>query len=377
MAIRSNDAIDASTMNKRNRNSSNPMQASEGVLPTSSKQQSAGFDKIDHRRSRLQRFLMGMIGVGSLGLMLAGTTGCTMTSGICQAVGDHHFIDDFMIGHRDRVMAEKAWHCQKDRFCNKQHSREFKQGFIDGFNGVAQGGGGCMPTVAPKQFWGWRYQSAQGQSAVNAWFEGYPMGVAAAESAGIAEWGNIRTVGGLGPAPGMNSPASDTPPINPFYSESSSDVSETSPFASSQALPAEPTEADSEEDDSEEMDSDNSLDLDPPEDTSDSEDADEDSDEFDFGNEEDSVFNGAPIFQDQASGSFDRTGPAETTGKPLESMQQDSFEDSLDSLFAETAEETTPDVHVAELGSAIESQMSDQVSVSDEDDSDALPFSFE
>jgi hypothetical protein len=100
-----------------------------------------------------------------------------------------------MIGYRNRALAEKAWHCQKNQFCNQQHSKEFKDGFTEGFMEVAAGGNGCVPAVAPKQYWGWRYQSAQGQSAVNAWFQGYPMGVRAAEQAGVGHWGEVRTAG--------------------------------------------------------------------------------------------------------------------------------------------------------------------------------------
>jgi hypothetical protein len=147
-----------------------------------------------------------------------------MSSGVCRAFNKSDCVDDFMIGYRNRAMAEKAWHCNKHHFCDKQHAGAFKDGFIQGYAEVASGGNGCVPAVAPSEYWGWRYQSAQGQGAVNAWFEGFPMGVQAAEEAGVGHWQTVRPSGLVPPAAGSGAmtpgfPSSESEVTNPFYSE--------------------------------------------------------------------------------------------------------------------------------------------------------------
>ena len=168
------------------------------------------------------RIVQNLLAVGVMGMAVV-STGCSMTSGICRSIGNNHCIDDFMIGHRNKTLAQKAWICNKDHFCNKKYASEFKDGFMQGYSDVASGGNGCIPAVAPSQYWGWRYQSAQGQQAINAYFEGYPLGVQAAEEDGIAHWQTISPIRGL--PPGVAASAL-TPAViqdhsqvaNPFYS---------------------------------------------------------------------------------------------------------------------------------------------------------------
>ena len=116
-----------------------------------------------------------------------------MMSGAARALKKSEAVDEFMITYRNRALAEKAWHCQKTRHGSRAHQREFKDGFIAGFIDVANGGAGCTPSIAPSKYWGWRYQSAQGQAAVNAWFQGFPCGAKAAEQGGIGHWQNVGT----------------------------------------------------------------------------------------------------------------------------------------------------------------------------------------
>jgi hypothetical protein len=162
-----------------------------------------------------------LLAIGCLSLVVAGSSGCTMTSGACRSIGNSECIDDFMIGYRNRALAEKAWHRNKHRFCDHRYKKEFKDGFIQGYMEVASGGNGCIPAIAPSNYWGWRYQSAHGQAAVNAWFEGFPMGVQAAEQDGVGHWQQVRPTG-MAPAPApfvptVNGDISEV--TNPFYSE--------------------------------------------------------------------------------------------------------------------------------------------------------------
>ncbi|MCM2373195.1 hypothetical protein [Aporhodopirellula aestuarii] len=101
-------------------------------------------------------------------------------------------VDDFMIGHRNKVMATRAWLRVKHCYRGHRYQKDLRAGFIAGYLEVATGGSGCTPTVVSPQYWGWRHQSGNGQAAVNAWFEGFPLGVKAAEQDGIGHYNMIR-----------------------------------------------------------------------------------------------------------------------------------------------------------------------------------------
>ncbi len=88
------------------------------------------------------------------------SAGCRYTGRAIDAINKSECLDEFMIGYRNRAMAEKAWQCHKHLFRNQRYHREFKAGFIAGYLDVANGGAGCCPCIAPREFLGWRYQSA-------------------------------------------------------------------------------------------------------------------------------------------------------------------------------------------------------------------------
>jgi hypothetical protein len=192
--------------------------------------------KSDHpiqeiRRSAIKRkqikiawkrlLLSGCLGISSIGM-----TGCTLSSGACKGIAEQECVSDFMIGYRNRAMAEKAWILRKNSFCVTLYGREFKDGFIQGYMEVAGGGNGCTPAMAPSAYWGWQYQSANGQSAINAWFQGFPQGARAAEEDGVGHWQSIRMNGNRQPtpipaawSPAMVPESTDSEVTNPFYSE--------------------------------------------------------------------------------------------------------------------------------------------------------------
>jgi hypothetical protein len=143
--------------------------------------------------------------------MLTGSTGCSIVSNAYKYARNSDFLDEFMIGHRNKVMATEAWFRVKHCYANTPYLEEFKQGFYQGYMDVANGADGCIPAVAPSQFWGWKYQSADGQAAVNAWFSGYPLGAKAAEEDGVGNWGNIMPMGMRQPQPAEQPPAEMQP----------------------------------------------------------------------------------------------------------------------------------------------------------------------
>ncbi|WP_442506965.1 hypothetical protein SH528x_005842 [Novipirellula sp. SH528] len=159
-------------------------------------------NRLNHRTRGINRLARTVLLAG-LSLVVLGTGGCSMFSGAAQQLKNHDGLNDFMIGHRNKTMAAKAWHCQKVNFCNP--SNAFKDGFYAGYMDVCNGGNGCTPATAPPQYWGWMYQSSNGQLAVNDWFAGFPMGVKAAEQDGVGHWSNVQTSYG-GPSPDLAAP---------------------------------------------------------------------------------------------------------------------------------------------------------------------------
>ena len=144
-------------------------------------------------RNRVPRVRRAWIAT-CLGAMLLGFSGCSSVSnGLDIAIADiHECIDESMTDYRNRAMAEEAWirirHCYHD----DQYHRDFKKGFVAGYMDVAAGGDGCTPATAPSEYWGWKYQSSAGRAAINAWFQGYPLGAKAAEQDGVGNWREIN-----------------------------------------------------------------------------------------------------------------------------------------------------------------------------------------
>ncbi len=101
--------------------------------------------------------------------------------------------NNFVMKHRNEGWATKAWHRRKHAFCNEACLDEFCDGFRAGYMSVADGGDGCTPAFPPRDYWGWQYQTGDGQKKVASWFSGYPQGCRAAEEDGIGNWSQIQT----------------------------------------------------------------------------------------------------------------------------------------------------------------------------------------
>ncbi|MEM7474597.1 MAG: hypothetical protein AAF483_06345 [Planctomycetota bacterium] len=98
---------------------------------------------------------------------------------------------------RNRSFAIKAWHRRKHNFCRERYLKDFAAGFRAGYEDVANGGGECTPAFPPQSYWGWEFQSAEGQARTAAWFAGYPHGARAAEEEGVASWSQVAMSAGF------------------------------------------------------------------------------------------------------------------------------------------------------------------------------------
>lgn len=133
------------------------------------------------------------IAMMALGASLTTATGCTAWTGMTQAWQYNHYWNDTVMGYRHTSMASKAWHSRKHCFAHHKYLKDFARGFKAGYMEVAAGGKGCTPAFPPREYWGWKYQSCEGQARVAAWFEGFPYGAQAAEQDGIGNWTQLQT----------------------------------------------------------------------------------------------------------------------------------------------------------------------------------------
>lgn len=158
-----------------------------------------------------------------LGVTTTGLTGCTILGGLQKKIQHCDCVDDFMISHRNQVMATRAWLRIKHNYHGHCYLKDFRNGFIAGYIDVANGGAGCTPTVVSSKYWGWRYQSGTGQAAVNAWYEGFPLGAKAAEEDGIGNYNMIQLNGSPQATTNMNGSASPTPAATPVLQSPNND----------------------------------------------------------------------------------------------------------------------------------------------------------
>ena len=153
---------------------------------------------IELAKSREKRGWLQLLRSRFAVLVLAGSAtvpfaGCTAMTGLNNTWQYNGYWNQTMMGHRNKTSASKAWHCRKHHFCNEKYLREFSQGFKAGYMEVADGGTGCTPAFPPREYWGWKYQSCEGQARVAAWYSGFPHGARAAEEDGIGNWTQIQT----------------------------------------------------------------------------------------------------------------------------------------------------------------------------------------
>lgn len=85
---------------------------------------------------------------------------------------------------RARMQAQQLWR-QKYAHCygRLNNARDIRRGFIDGFVETANGGSGIAPIVPPEKYCG-----IGRKVEATCWYQGYPLGVAAAESTGADNW---------------------------------------------------------------------------------------------------------------------------------------------------------------------------------------------
>lgn len=113
-------------------------------------------------------------GFAAIAVLIAQSVGCSTLDNAMQ---------EPLQGYRNHVWANRAYNLRYGD-CERRYSEDFKNGFVDGYCGVCDGGDGYVPATAPDNYWGYQYQSPEGAGCVNAWFQGFPLGAAAAKKDG-------------------------------------------------------------------------------------------------------------------------------------------------------------------------------------------------
>ncbi len=135
--------------------------------------------------------------VAALTLLTISTAGCSVVHNGYMAFSRSGTWNDTVVVLRNRSNSAKSWHRRKHNFCNEKHSQDFCNGYRAGYEAMCSGSDGCTPAFPPSNYWGWEYQSGEGQARTSAWFAGYPQGVRAAEEEGAANWHQLQMSAGM------------------------------------------------------------------------------------------------------------------------------------------------------------------------------------
>jgi hypothetical protein len=168
-------------------------------------------------------------------------------------------VQDMQYSCSNYCRAFMAWQTQSKKF-NGRHSADYATGWKKGYFSVAMGGPGCPPAIPPERYWRSKYQSLEGQRAIEAWYRGFEDGSLASERDGTNNWHEVPTYahgtvaiggvdtlmprsarlpmgGGINIAP---APAGESVPADPMWSQQA--LSNTSLW-SGPPLPAEADDA--------------------------------------------------------------------------------------------------------------------------------------
>lgn len=108
----------------------------------------------------------------------------------CQRFQNLAVREAMMVSYRDMVWSKRAYNLRYGS-CARPYGDHFQCGFEAGYTDVCNGGDGYVPAMPPQEYRAFEYQSGEGVECVNAWFEGYPAGVAAAKKEEVGDYNNV------------------------------------------------------------------------------------------------------------------------------------------------------------------------------------------
>ena len=121
-------------------------------------------------------------------LLVAAAAAMFLPSAGCHII--RTFDETAALTYRDFVWARRAYNLRYGN-CNRPYAEHFEAGFCAGYEDVCEGGDGYVPALPPDDYRSFEFQSTDGSKCVNAWFEGYPAGVAAAKQDKAGDYHDI------------------------------------------------------------------------------------------------------------------------------------------------------------------------------------------
>lgn len=121
-------------------------------------------------------------------LLISTWCACCALAG-CEAIANqmHEHVEDFKFHVSHKRLADDAWASVEHICGDHPHADDFEDGYKEGYYDRASGFRGCPPPVPPKKYWSVHYQGPEGAEQIFAWFEGYRVGVMAAEHDGVSD----------------------------------------------------------------------------------------------------------------------------------------------------------------------------------------------
>lgn len=117
----------------------------------------------------------------------------------------YEYIKNERIAQREaRLLAEQAW--GEFAVTVPNASRDFENGFTEGFaDYLYRGGTGDPPVIPPRGYWHLRFLNHFGKSTINEWYEGFRQGAANCKARGLREMWMVPTSLILEPEPPSSS----------------------------------------------------------------------------------------------------------------------------------------------------------------------------
>lgn len=102
-------------------------------------------------------------------------------------------LDGHMTHMYDRRDARRSWAENRECYVDQEYQRDFRDGFLNGYYDVMQGGGQCLPTLPPRKYWSVHNRGPDAHCRITAWFNGYSQGSLQAMADGVQNRGQILT----------------------------------------------------------------------------------------------------------------------------------------------------------------------------------------
>jgi hypothetical protein len=155
----------------------------------------------------------------SLLVLGALSSGCSLVYDASNNISaeTHRNLEDKVEGLRNRRWAKGVWLEVAGQDPQHAYSKDYEQGFIEGFTDyLAAGGTGEPPALPPSKYWKPKYESPEGYQAIEDWFAGFRHGATVAREGGYRRWIILPSPLVGGPTDGYSAPVGPPDAVAPM-----------------------------------------------------------------------------------------------------------------------------------------------------------------